>query len=284
VRHYSSADPVMNPHPALDPEAYDQICRKTPTAPDCNLPLYWPGAPIVLSQRAGFHRFSWDLRMDPIGAGGGGGGGGGAGGAVPHHTYPGVASPWAPAGTYTVRLTADGKQYTQPITLRLDPRVKTAPAALAQLAALTHEMYNGAAAAHAAYDQARALSAKLESAGGDDAAAFKREVDSLAPPAPAGGRGGRGGGGGGGGGRGRGGAPEVQNLETAASSQMAAAMAMQAAEAPPTASQVAAVTKARTDAAGVMKRWATLKTAGLAGLNAKRKKAGQSAVDLPPTG
>jgi photosystem II stability/assembly factor-like uncharacterized protein len=283
IRHYSSADPVMNPHPALDPEAYDQVCRKTPSAPDCALPLYWPGAPIVLSQRAGFHRFSWDLRMDPIGAGGGGGGGGGAGGAVPHHTYPTVASPWAAPGNYTVRLTVDGKQYTQPITLRLDPRVKTPAPALAQLASMTREMYNGAAAARAAYEQARALSAKLESAGGDDAAAFKREVDSLAPPAPAGGRGGgRGfGGGGGGGGRGRGGAPEVQNLETVTTSQMAAAMAMQSAEAAPTASQIAAVTKARGDAAAVMKRWATLKTTGLAGLNAKRKKAGQTTIDLP---
>ncbi len=283
VRHYSSADPMMNPHPALDPEAYDQICRKTPGAPDCNLPLYWPGAPIVLSQRAGFHRFAWDLRMDPIAAGGGGGGGGGAGGAVPHHTYPGVAAPWAPPGAYTVRLTVDGKQYTQPITLRLDPRVKTPAVALAQLASLTREMYNGAAAAHDAYEQARALSAKLESAGGDDAAAFKREVDSLAPPAPAGGRGGRGFGGGGGGGRGRGGAPEVQNLETVMTSQMAAAMAMQAAEAAPTASQVAAVAKARTDAAAVMRRWTTLKTSGLSALNAKRKKAGQSAIEPSAT-
>ena len=204
---------------------------------------------------------------------------------MPHRTYPGVAAPWAPPGTYTVRLTVDGKQYTQPITLRLDPRVKTPAAALAQLASLTREMYDGAVAARAAYDQARALSAKLESAGGDDAAAFKREVDSLAPPAPAGGRGGRGfGGGGGGGGRGRGGAPEVQNLETVMTSQMAAAMAMQAAEVAPTASQVAAVTKARTDAAAVMKRWTALKTSGLAGLNAKRKKAGQSAIELPTTG
>jgi hypothetical protein len=196
-----------------------------------------------------------------------------------------VAAPWAPPGAYTVRLTVDGKQYTQPITLRLDPRVKTPPAALAQLASLTREMYNGAAAARDAYQQARALSAKLESVGGDDAAAFKREIDSLAPPAPAGGRGGRGfGGGGGGGGRGRGNAPEAQNLETVMTSQMAAAMAMQAAEVAPTASQVAAVTKARTDAAGVMKRWTTLKTTGLAGLNAKRKKAGQSAIELPTTG
>jgi hypothetical protein len=184
-----------------------------------------------------------------------------------------------------MRLTVDGKQYTQPLTLRLDPRVKTPAVALAQLVSLTRDMYNGAAAAQAAYDQARALSAKLDAAGGDDAAAFKREVDSIAPPAPAGGRGGRGGGGGGGGGgRGRGGAPEAQNLETAVTAQMAAAMAMQAADVTPTATQVAAVAKAKADAAGVMKRWTALKTTGLAGLNAKRKKAGEPPIELPASG
>jgi len=56
---------------------------------------------------------------------------------------------------------------------------------------------------------------------------------------------------------------------------------MQSAEVAPTASQIAAVTKARGDAAAVMKRWTTLKTTGLAALNAKRKKAGQSAVEVP---
>jgi hypothetical protein len=62
-------------------------------------------------------------------------------------------------------------------------------------------------------------------------------------------------------------------------SQMAAAMAMQAAEVAPTASQIAAVTQARGDAAAVMKRWTALRTTGLAALNAKRKKAGQSAIE-----
>ena len=279
IRHYSSADPVMNPHPALDPEAYDQICRHTPTAPDCALPLYWPAPPITLSQHAGFHRFSWDLHMDPIGAGGGGGGGG-AGGAVPHHTYPGVASPWAAPGNYSVRLTVDKNKYTQPITLRLDPRVKTPAVALTQVAGLTREMYDGALSLRAAYDQARALSAKLEGTSGEDAAAFKREVDSIAPPQDAGGgRGGRGGGGRGGAGRG---VAEAPTLESVMNAQMAAAMAMQAADVAPTASQVAAVTKARTDAAAMMKRWNALKTTGLAGLNAKRRKAGEAPIGIPP--
>ena len=64
--------------------------------------------------------------------------------------------------------------------------------------------------------------------------------------------------------------------------QMAAAMAMQAADVAPTASQVAAVTKARTDAAAMMKRWNALKTTGLASLNAKRRKAGEAPIGIPP--
>src|SRR5262249_58221305 len=139
---------------------------------------------------------------------------------------------------------------------------------------------NGAAAAHAAYDRARALSATLEGASGEDAAVFKREVDSIAPPQAAGGRGGRGGAGGGGG-RGRGAAPEAQNLETAVTSQKAAASAMQAADVTPTAAQVAAVAKAKADAADVMKRWTALRTTGLGALNAKGQKAGEGGYQRP---
>ena len=39
---------------------------------------------------------------------------------------------WAHPGTYSVRLTASGKTYTQPLTLKMDPRVKTPAQALLQ--------------------------------------------------------------------------------------------------------------------------------------------------------
>ena len=52
--------------PALDPAAYDALCQHTPTAPDCGLPLYWPAPRMALSPRAGLHRFSWDMHLDPI--------------------------------------------------------------------------------------------------------------------------------------------------------------------------------------------------------------------------
>ncbi|MDB4913292.1 MAG: hypothetical protein JWM95_936 [Gemmatimonadetes bacterium] len=275
VRSYSSSDlTVRGTDPAMEPEKYNTMCQLDPNLPDCGLPLYWPAPAIGLSTQAGVHRFNWDLRYDPIGEGGGGrGGGGGSGGAVPHRTYAAVNAPWAPPGSYTVKLTVDGKTYTQPLTLRLDPRVKTPATALAKLASLTKELYAGAGVAHSAYLQARALSAQLS---GADAAALKLQVDSIAPPAVAGGRGGRGGGGGRAGGAGPAAPP---SLESASTSLVAAAMGMQSADVAPTAAQLAAAEKARAQLADVMKRWNALRGSELAKLNARRKAAGQ-----PPIG
>jgi hypothetical protein len=277
VRSYSSNDRILTPDPAVDPAAYNHLCQATPTAPHCGLPLYWPAPRMELSTRAGAHRFSWDLHYNPVGTDEGPPEDDDAAqGAVPHHTYPAVNAPWAPPGAYTVRLTVDGKSYTQPLTLRLDPRVKTPAAGLTQLAALSREMYDGAMAAHAAYNQARALSAQLDKVSGPDVTAFKAKVDSLAPPQAGGRRGGRGGG------RGRGGAPQgPPTLETASNAMIAAAMAMQGADVTPTASEVAACTRAREMATATIRRWTTLRTTELTALNAKRKAAGQPAIAAP---
>ncbi len=290
VRTYSSTDPVPAVSPALDPAAYNKICQQTPAAPDCGLPLYWPAPPMVIDTRAGMHRVWWDMRYDPIGEGGGRGGGGGAG-AVPHRTYPTVTSPWAPPGSYTVRLTVDGKSYTQPIALHLDPRVTTPPVALTQLASLTREMYEGALAARVAYNQARALVAQLNAASGDDVVKFKASVEALAPAAPAaGGRGGFGGPGGpgaapaggrGGGRGGAGGGTPAPTLQSVSAEMLAAAMSMQAAEAAPTGREVAACTAARANAAKVMAQWKKITSVDLPALNAKRKAAGQPAIVVP---
>jgi hypothetical protein len=153
IRSYSSDDPVLDPDPAVDPVAYNRLCQKSPSAPDCGLPLYWPAPQQRLSTRAGLHRFMWDMRYQPIGdnartddvE---------ATGAVPHRSEHTPRAPWAAPGRYTVRLTVNGRSYTQPLTLRLDPRVKTPAAGLTQLAALSREMYDLAAAAQTAYQQA----------------------------------------------------------------------------------------------------------------------------------
>ena len=258
IRKYSSADPVRRPDPALDPAEYNKLCQQNPGAPDCSLPLYWPAPPQILAASEGMHRFTWDMHYDPLPGGGGGGrGGGGGGAAVPHRTYPGVNSPWVAPGTYTVRLTANGKSVTQPIVIKMDPRVKITPE-IQQIFTWSTRMEDHARAAQAAYADARAflekLKARPQSAANDEAI---KKVEALAPEAPQGG-------GGGGGGRGGFGAPEPPAPPTLAniSRQMVAAvMGMQAAEMPPTALELAACAKQEAAYTALMAKWTALKGA-----------------------
>ncbi|MCX5756443.1 MAG: glycoside hydrolase [Gemmatimonadetes bacterium] len=278
VRSYSSKDAMLDPHPAVDMVAYDKICRARPTATFCGLPLYWPGRPIGVATTAGMHRFSWDMHLEPFEIEDiENSGDEGATGAVPHNTYDEPNAPWAAAGNYTVRLTVEGKTYTQPITLRLDPRVKTSAVGMQQLALLSREMWDASWAAHEAFESARKFSTELGKLSGADVAAFKAKVDSLAPAPAAGGRGGRGGGFGG-----RGGAPAGPlTLDRASTAFMAAAMGMQGADVAPTDRQVATVAAARTQGAPVTAKWKALSTIGLAAVNAKRKAAGDAAIVIP---
>jgi hypothetical protein len=78
-----------------------------------NIPAYWVRSFEPLSSGAGMHRWIWDLRPTPAPRPAGGGGGFGRGGAT-------TVLP----GSYTVRLSAGGKSYTQPLTVKLDPRTK----------------------------------------------------------------------------------------------------------------------------------------------------------------
>lgn len=246
VRSYSSDDPVLEPDPALDPAGYNEICKRDPGAPNCRVPLYWLAPQNVLETNMGMHRFSWDLRFEPLGdeprAGGG------ATGAVPGRTYPRVDAPWAPPGEYTVRLTVDGTTHSQPLSLRLDPRVRVPTADLERAATLSHEMYQGAVDAQRAHEEARALIARLEALPGRDAADLKARVEALAPaPAP--------------------GATfpvfaapsGSPTLRAVSQAMLAAAMAMQGAESPPTARQIAACAAARQQSRDVMARWSALR-------------------------
>ena len=241
VRHYSSADNPTGPTPAENMAAYNELCKQDPTLPDCGLPLYWPAPPMRIMTTAGEHRIWWDLHYDPVTPGNGGGEN--ATGAVPHRTYDVPNSPLAPPGLYTVRLTVDGRSYTQPLTLKMDPRVKTPAAGLDQLYALTNEMYDGAVATHKAYEAARNALAETSDP------QLKSQILALAPnPAP----------------RGRGfffgfgGPPAPPSLSSASTAELQAAMAMQGADETPTAAEVAACAHARAEAAAVMAKWTAL--------------------------
>jgi hypothetical protein len=252
VRTYSSTEPVFDPDPGKNMEAYDVVCRKTPTAAYCGLPLYWPAPQFIISTKAGMHRFSWDLKFDPVSpADLVPAGDEEATGAVPGRTYPNYNVPWVPPGSYTVRLTVEGVKKTQPIVVRLDPRVHIAPEALTQLNTLSTSLYWEAVAAHRAFNEARALAATLGSRSGPGADGVKTDLEALAPT-----------------GltrnvrllRRRGGGPATPSLEAVSNALQAAAMAIQAGEVAPTAAQIAAAASARTQARAAMAKWASVKT------------------------
>ncbi len=122
VRRYSSAD---RPRPVDEKEL--------------DIPPYWLRPPQVLSAAAGAHRFVWDLHYPPP--------------EGERRSYPIAAiyrdtpshplGPWVPPGRYVVRLTAGGKSYEQPLTVKMDPRVKTPAEGLARQFELSRQCYEG---------------------------------------------------------------------------------------------------------------------------------------------
>jgi hypothetical protein len=90
-------------------------------------------------------------------------------------------------GQYTVVLTVNGKSYSQPLTVKMDPRVKTPPAALAQQSAQSQKLYSQLLTLAPAVDQAADLRKHLKElqkqAQGDVLAAvkaFDQKLDDVA--------------------------------------------------------------------------------------------------------
>ena len=124
--------------------------------------------------------------------------------AIGHNTVPAPTTPWVNPGQFTVKLTVNGKSYTQPIVVKQDPRVKTPALAMQQVYTLSKATYYGAVDAQAAARQARALRDQIadlrpraSGAAADALAALDKKLESLEPtpqaPAEGRGRGGRGG-------------------------------------------------------------------------------------------
>ncbi len=101
IRHYSSNDTLY-------------------TIPNVNIPLYWVRPQQMLSTTAGSHRFLWDMHYTPLNLPPSY-----AIGAIHEDTPPSPTSPWVMPGNYTVKLSVDGKSYTQVLNVVMDPRVKT---------------------------------------------------------------------------------------------------------------------------------------------------------------
>jgi photosystem II stability/assembly factor-like uncharacterized protein len=274
VRRYSSTDEVFKPDPA--------------TAP---VPLYWYRPLTALSAAPGMHRFTWDVHYQPLESSGADAGRLGGPNlpiaAIPYSTVPAPTTPWANPGQYTVKLTVNGKTYSQPISVKQDPRVKTPALTMQQVYTQSKTAYYAALDAQSAAQQARGVHdqvVKLQpQATGAVAQALTdldKKIEALEPAPPAGGgRGGRGGRGGGGGGRGAGGAGVAPDSLSAAATALAGVMnLLQGADVRPTTVQLNAIADARATASKAMARWASMKAVDLAAVNAKLKAAGLSTI------
>ena len=247
MRRYSSSDPVA----------------PIPEPPNAPVPVYWYRAPQTLSTAAGMHRFIWDVHYQPL-AGMPAVAGGGRGGlpiqAIPYNTGAGSddAVGRLPA-PIRVKLTANGKTVSQPITVKQDPRVKTPALAMQQVYAVTNALYFGAAEAQAAIARAAAWRDQIgtvrSSASGDVAAAltaFERRLDAVvgASTAGGGGRGGRGGGGGAAAVQPAASVPAAGTVQSVRTQLGGLMNSMQAADVAPTANTLNAVAAARRPRSG----------------------------------
>jgi photosystem II stability/assembly factor-like uncharacterized protein len=265
VRRYSSTDEVFTPDPAT-----------------INVPLYWFRPLTALPSSAGMHRFTWDLHYDPLDPSARLGGPNLPIAAVPHNTVPAPTTPWVSPGQYTVKLTVSGRTWSQPITVKQDPRVKTPALALQQIYTLSKAAYYGALDAQHAATQARGLRDQIAKmrpqatgAVADALAMLDGKVEALEPPpAPSSagsGRGGRGG-------RGASPAPPADTLSGASALLTGVMNLLQGADVRPTTVQLNAIASARATAARVMGRWIAIKTVDVPALNAKLKGAGLTPV------
>lgn len=265
VRRYSSTDEVFTPDPAT-----------------ITVPPYWFRPLRALPVTAGMHRVTWDLHYQPLDAVAPGSTGrlGGPNlpiAAVGHNTVPSPSTPWVNPGTFTVKLTAGGKTYSQPLVVKQDPRVKTPALVMQQVYAQSKAAYYSASDAQQAVSDARRLRERIAAvqpqASGAVAAALEAlgtKLDALAPPAPA--SGGRG--------RGRGNAASAPpDSLTGAGAGVAAVMnLLQGADVQPTAVQLSAIADARAAAARAMARWGAIKTVDLPALNTQLRAAGLAAL------
>ncbi len=127
------------------------------TIPAVNIPLYWIRPQQILSASAGAHRFVWNMHYAPLNVPPGY-----PIGAVYQNTAPSSTSPWVMPGNYTVRMKVNGEVYTQPFSVKMDPRVKTSLKDLKQQHDLSLMCYLRRKQISTTVDKLRALRQQLK--------------------------------------------------------------------------------------------------------------------------
>lgn len=246
VRRYSSTDPL----PAIDPML--------------PIPRYWLRPIKGLAGDQGMHRFLWDMHYAPV-----------PGerpsypiAAVYANTGPEFTSPWVMPGKYSVVLTVNGKSYSQPLTVQMDPRVKTPARDLAEQFRLSKQLYDQWLRFDVLADQIKAVRKQLADlrarAKADELKAhldaLNQKLDALA-------------------------GPETPRPDPAAKLTTQSAKArlrtlfgiIQGVDIAPTPQVVAAVSALQTDVELLMTQWQTIRSQNISALN---KELG--AASLPP--
>ena len=174
VRRFSSDDQVEQPDTSA------------------NIPMYWVRPGQRLSAESGPHRLVWDLRYAPPPA--------------LNRGYPIWAvyrdtpleprGVWVMPGTYHLKLTVGGESFTQPLTVRMDPRVTAPVAGLREQFAVAMRIVDAwrkdsaaMAAVRAMRDQVAALKQAATGARADSLTAFDGRLAALLAGGGAGGRG-----------------------------------------------------------------------------------------------
>jgi photosystem II stability/assembly factor-like uncharacterized protein len=143
VRHYSSADAPLN---------MEKLSGEHP------IPMYWVRAAEIPSAAPGMHRFIWDLhgappkalnQEFPISA-------------IVHNTPLLPQGSRALPGMYTVKLTVDGREFTQPLSLKMDPRSKATSADLRAQANLESAAVSGMNETYLVLTQVQSVRAQIK--------------------------------------------------------------------------------------------------------------------------
>ncbi|HLW86245.1 MAG TPA: hypothetical protein VKR60_13590 [Candidatus Sulfotelmatobacter sp.] len=253
VRSFSSTD---------QPEASEDELKKQ------LIPLYWLRPFRSLSAEAGMHRWVWDLHYPspnslrheyPIAA-------------IPGDTPRQPLGPTALPGLYTVRLTANGKSYTAPLTVKMDPRVKAPALALEnkfqaelRLAAMVTQTSQAVQQANSIDSQLKKHSEQLKVAG-EAVQTFQSELAALLGAA-----------------RSFAAADAAEPTVTRANGRATTLYGqVWQADAAPTSAQIEAIAATERESSAVMKRWSEFKKEALPQLNRKLHESNLPEIQIEP--
>jgi hypothetical protein len=234
--------------------------------------MYWVRPTQILSGEAGMHRFVWNLHYPrpealetefPISA-------------IVHDTPEYPLGAWVLPGNYTVKLTVDGKSYTQPLVVRMDPRITTSLDDLRKQHDIELGATEGMNDSYESLEQVQSVRAQLKDltakAGGNaklsgNLASLDKqcaELEGATRPAffgpPQAGK-------------------QPENFSTLNQHFSAILGVADSADAAPTTQAEAAYGELENSSTALRKRWSALREGEILDLNAQLEKAGLSAID-----